>query len=98
MLQLENKLRTLVLNLLEKPVNLMRSQHESLEQLKEVGRKNQRKLHEIEFAVHKFTRSISFVDDYEARVNSVESQLNLQKDHTKTQIEQLYLNVETKMP
>ena len=40
MLQLENKMRTLVLNLLEKPVNLMRSQHDSLESLKEIGRKN----------------------------------------------------------
>lgn len=40
MLALENNLRTLVLSLLEKPVNLMRSQHESLELIKEIGRKN----------------------------------------------------------
>jgi hypothetical protein len=40
LLQMENRLRLLTLNLLEKPVNLMRDQHESLETLKEIGRKN----------------------------------------------------------
>ena len=40
LLQMENKLRSMVLSLLEKPVNLMRDQHDSLEILKDVGRKN----------------------------------------------------------
>ena len=37
---METKLRNVVLGLLEKPVNLMRDQHESLETMKDIGRKN----------------------------------------------------------
>jgi|LauGreDrversion4_2_1035121.scaffolds.fasta_scaffold155494_2 predicted RecB family endonuclease len=77
MLTLENNLRTLVLSLLEKPVNLMRNQHESLEVLKDIGRKNQRRIHELEFAVHKFTRCMSMVDNFDSKVNQVESKIEM---------------------
>lgn len=58
---METRLRMLMLGILEKPVNLMRDQHLTLERLKEVGAGNHRRLNELEFSVHKFTRSIGTV-------------------------------------
>ena len=39
-LTMENKLRHLILGLLDKPVNLMKEQHDSIELLKTTGGKN----------------------------------------------------------
>lgn len=58
---METRLRMLMLDILERPVNLMQDQHLSLERLKEVGAGNNRRLNELELLVHEFTRSIGTV-------------------------------------
>jgi hypothetical protein len=74
---MESKLRVLCLGLLDKPVNLMHEQHDSIEMLKNVGRKNQRRLNEVEFVVHKFTRAMTNVD--ECLQNTEQLQKDLQQ-------------------
>lgn len=72
---MENHMRQVVLNLLDKPVGLMKEQHESIEALKDVGRKNARRLYEVEFAVNKMSRACSQMDGFETAVESCREQI-----------------------
>lgn len=54
----------------------MKDQHETLEQLKQIGATNQRRLNEIEFAVHKFTRSVNRVEECRNEVAQLQIKLH----------------------
>ena len=59
----ENKLRGIILSLLERPVTKMKEQEEIINLLSKSTKAYMRRLHEAEFIVHKFQTTISSVDE-----------------------------------
>lgn len=76
----------------------MRSQHESIELIKEIGRKNQRRLQELEFAVHKLTRCMTMVDKFDSKINQIASKIELISEETTSKLDQACLMFEIRMP
>jgi hypothetical protein len=76
---MDNKLRDHILKLLDRPVNLMREQHDSIEALKEVARRDQSRINEIELAINKFTRGITTVQDLVSDVEELKMLIKFNK-------------------
>lgn len=91
-------MRQTILNLLEKPVQLMKQQHEQIEGLKEVGRYNQRRLYELEFAAHKMSRACSYMDNFKSATEETEVKIANCVRTCETSIKKLEMKLDNEFP
>lgn len=57
--EFENKLRGIILTMLDRPLSQMKEQEEIIKLLSKSTKSYMRRLHEVEFIIHKFAKSIT---------------------------------------
>jgi hypothetical protein len=73
--RIETRLRKTILDLLDQPVTIMKEQHDSIELLKDIGRKNSRRLYEVEFAAHKLMRTMSNQEKFSGMLETMREEV-----------------------
>ena len=94
----EGKMRQLVINLLDKPVSIMREMHDTIEALKEASRKNARRLYELEFALHTTSRNNSKIDSVEEDLRIVMNRIEKAENHFTSAFKDLDTKLANELP
>jgi hypothetical protein len=94
----ENRIRALILGLLEKPIQTMKDQESTIKLLSTSSKSYMRRIHEVEFIVHKFQHTVATLEDVELELARVKEEMKNKDLEYKTSLALMSETVENTFP